>query len=168
MAAELLLSGQISFPLPLMLTPLPSLLGDIGGAYPPPARWPFGPGSELWPQIPTPTMSTHHGDIIPNDFGSHNMVEGPGGLPAEPFLSLDPSCCFHSVGPLEGTEASPTILLFIPWCQEPHFQGDSRFQPVLPVVSPPTVPDVRHPWSPSQALKGFLQTVFLWPHAVLS
>lgn len=51
---------------PFSLT-LTYLLGDVGGAGPPSGTWPFGTA-----QKPTPSMSMPHGDIIPNDFSSHN------------------------------------------------------------------------------------------------
>lgn len=63
------LSGLVSFLLQAEPPPLP--LGLLGGANPPPARWPFDTGSELQPQKPTPRVSTPQGGIIPNGFSSH-------------------------------------------------------------------------------------------------
>lgn len=72
----------------LMLT---HILGDVGGASPPSGT--CGPLAQA--QKSTPSMSTPHGDIIPNDFSSHNRVEGgPGSPSSRAPLPLQPAHCF--------------------------------------------------------------------------
>lgn len=70
-----------------MLTPPPITPRDVGGAHPP-AKWPFGLGSKLWPQMPTPRMSTPHGNVVAEGSGSpsHRTHSAPKALPVALLL----------------------------------------------------------------------------------
>lgn len=163
--AELPLSGQASFPFPLMLTLPPITPRDVGAAHPPPAKWPFGPGSELWPQMPTPRMSTPHGNIIPDGFSSSS-----GGRIGDPSHTAHsaPKALILWFSKKRG-EGLPHHGVVSSLASDPHLGDGAPFHPALgTVVFPLIVPDVRLPWSPRQGLRGLNQTMFLWAHAVPS